>query len=212
MPTKSYGIYSTTPRTIAIKDDRDNGWVADVKWAFASGARPERKFELADVPTLKGAAAEGGQIKLEVTPRLDGEHLPSVYLPVTLRGNITIDDDGAVTCTTRVAFDALENAGLSVDTILNSSNCLECRVSDQPTLEEQIQTGLQDVDADPLLSVQEAADRLSASMGPGVTAELFVDGKKIATSNIPLGPDLDVDDDMPFPTDGGDDFGPRPTA
>ncbi|THF70474.1 hypothetical protein E7T06_07145 [Deinococcus sp. Arct2-2] len=201
MPTKSYGIYSTTPRTIAIKDDRDNGWVADVKWAFASGARPERKFELADVPTLKGAAAEGGQIKLEVTPRLDGEHLPSVYLPVTLRGNITIDDDGAVTCTTRVAFDALENAGLSVDTILNSSNCLECRVSDQPTLEESIQSELK---AEQQVK-EDVADVLKD------TKALF-DQPEPAAPNIPLGPDLDVEEDMPFPTDGGDGFGTQPSA
>ncbi|WP_019585262.1 hypothetical protein [Deinococcus apachensis] len=139
---QTYGIYAVKVKGINVKDDKDNGWVADVKWAFMAGVTGERKFTLEHMPVLKGAAAENGRIKLEVTPMLDGQPLPAVYLPVHLRGNITIGDDGSVNCTTRVTFDELETAGLGVDSILNSVNCLECRVSDQPTLEEQIQQEL----------------------------------------------------------------------
>ncbi len=62
---KTYGIYAVTPKTITVKDDKDNGWVADVKWAFAESIKPERKLELEHLPVLKGAAADG-VIKLEV--------------------------------------------------------------------------------------------------------------------------------------------------
>ncbi|MFD1732666.1 hypothetical protein ACFSC4_31590 [Deinococcus malanensis] len=83
---QTYGIFAVTPRTISVKDDKDNGWVADIKWAFTAGARPERKLTLDHVATLKGAAREGGSIKLEVTPRLDGDHLPPCFWVLTCAG------------------------------------------------------------------------------------------------------------------------------
>ncbi|GGR31266.1 hypothetical protein [Deinococcus ruber] len=132
---QTYGIFAVTPRSISIKDDRDNGWVADVKWAFMPGAKPERKLELEHLSVLKGAAASDG-IRMELTPRLDGEFLPPIMLGVTQRGNITIGEEGEVLCITRITLDELELAGLGIDAILSASNCLECTVSDQPTLDE----------------------------------------------------------------------------
>ncbi|GGN44230.1 hypothetical protein [Deinococcus daejeonensis] len=157
---QTYGIFAVTPRSIAIKDDKDTGWVADTKLAFMPGARAERKFTLEHMPTLKGAAQDGGKIKLEVTPRLDGEHLPSVYVSVHLRGNITVSNEGEVLCTTRVTLDELETAGLGVDTLLGSTLCLECTVSNQPTLNEAIQ---QELDTNRQLEQDHA--QLMADMG-----------------------------------------------
>ena len=132
---QTYGIYSVQPRGISLKDDRDNGWVADIKWAFTTGAKPERKLELEHLSVLKGASASDG-VRLELTPRIDGTHLEPVMLGVTQRGNITIGEEGEVLCTTRITLDALETAGLGIDAILAASNCLECTVSEQPTLDE----------------------------------------------------------------------------
>lgn len=141
---QTYGIFGLTFNTATIKTDKDNGRVVDFKWAFAQGVRTERKFTLEHIPTLRGAAQEGGRLRLEVTPRIDGTHLPSVDVPAVLRGNITIDSDGAVVCTTRVTMSDLEETGLSVDLIVNSSNCLECTVSNQPTLAEQTEAQIQE--------------------------------------------------------------------
>lgn len=144
MTQRTYGIFATSIKGIAIKDDRGNGWVADLKQQFSRNAKPERLLTLDNIAVVKNAARDGGEIKLEVTPMLDGEALPAVLMPVTLRGNIAIDEDGAVTCTTRVPFDMLELSGLGIDALLSSSLCLECKVSDQPTLEESIQQELRD--------------------------------------------------------------------
>ncbi len=114
---QTYGIYSVQPRGISLKDDRDNGWVADIKWAFTTGAKPERKLELEHLSVLKGASASDG-VRLELTPRIDGTHLEPVMLGVTQRGNITIGEEGEVLCTTRITLDALETAGLGIDAIL----------------------------------------------------------------------------------------------
>ncbi|MBZ9752753.1 hypothetical protein K7W42_18080 [Deinococcus sp. HMF7604] len=141
---QTYGIFGLSFITANIKTDKDSGRVVDFKWAFSQGVRAERKFTLEHIPTLKGAAQEGGKLRLEVTPRIDGTHLPSVDVPVVLRGNITIDADGAVVCTTRVMMSDLEQSGLSTDLVVNSTNCLECTVSNQPTLEEQTETQIQD--------------------------------------------------------------------
>ena len=82
MTQQTYGIYSVEPRTIAIRDDKDNGWVADIKWAFKAGVKPERKLELEHLSVLKGAAASDG-VRLELTPRIDGTHLEPVMLNVS---------------------------------------------------------------------------------------------------------------------------------
>lgn len=148
--TQTYGIFATTIKGISVKDDKDNGWVADLKWQFMRGAKAERLLTLEKLPVLKNAARDGGQIKLEVTPMLDGEPLEPVLMPVTLRGNIAIDEDGAVTCTTRVSFDMLETSGIGIDALLSSGTCLECKVSDQPTLEESIQNELKEGQPAPL--------------------------------------------------------------
>ena len=163
--TQTYGIFAVSPRAISIKDDKDTGWVADVKWAMLRGAHPERKFELEHMPVLTGSADSDG-IKLEVTPRLDGEHLPPIMLPTNQRGNITISDEGDVLVTCRLTFHALDTAGLGVDAILNSSCCLECTVSDQPTLEEAIQGELEGQGALAFEGIPEevTADRLSRQL------------------------------------------------
>lgn len=195
---QTYGIFGLTFKTASIKTDNDAGRVLDAKYKFSQGVRPERRFMLEHVPVLKGAAQEGGKLRLEVTPMMDGQAFPAVDVPVILRGNITIDEAGDVLVNLRVQFSELENAGLGVDALLMASCCLECTVSNQPTLDEQIQKELK------------AEGQVKEDV-----ADVLKDTKALlepAAPNIPLGPDLDVEEDMPFPTDGGDDFGPRPTA
>ncbi|UQN04835.1 hypothetical protein [Deinococcus sp. QL22] len=120
-------------------------------------------------------------------------------MPVILRGNITSDEAGDVLVNLRVQFSELENAGLGVDALLTASCCLECTVSNQPTLDEQIRTELK---AEAQVK-EDVADVLKD------TKALF-EKPETPAPYIPLGPDLE--EDMPFPTDGGDDFGPRPSA
>lgn len=220
--TQTYGIFAVTPRSISIKDDRDNGWVADIKWAFMPGAREERKFGLEHMPVLKGAAAEGGTIRLEVTPRLDGEHLPPVMMAAHLRGNITVDEDGAVLCITRVSFDELETCGLGVDAILGSSNCLECTLSNQPTLEESIQEELK-IPGGSVAEIQQLQDQVAEviEMGralSGVDADPLLPADEQDAPpvvDVPPPATLRLDpvqpgEDMPFPIDG--DNGQQPSA
>lgn len=217
---QTYGIFAVTPRSISIKDDRDNGWVADIKWAFMPGAREERKFGLEHMPVLKGAAAEGGTIRLEVTPRLDGEHLPPVMMAAHLRGNITVDEDGAVLCITRVSFDELETCGLGVDAILGSSNCLECTLSNQPTLEESIQAELK-IPGGSVAEIQQLQDQvaevtrmgqaLSVDADPLLPAEAE-DAPPLEDVPPPLNMTLDPlqpGEDLPFPIDPS---GQQPSA
>lgn len=218
---QTYGIFAVTPRSIAIKDDKDTGWVADTKLAFMPGARAERKFTLEHMPTLKGAAQDGGKIKLEVTPRLDGEHLPSVYVSVHLRGNITVSNEGEVLCTTRVTLDELETAGLGVDTLLGSTLCLECTVSNQPTLNEAIQQEVErnrqaEVDAEPLLTGTGEGEALpkigdqdlvtEVQDGPALDEPVFVDAGPVPPRLViePRQPDEDLPFNLPD-TDGAAD-------
>lgn len=183
---QTYGIYAVNIRGITVKDDKDNGWVADLKLQFSRAARTERLLTLDHIAVVKGAARDGGQIKLEVTPMLDGEPLPSVYLPLTLRGNIAIDQESAVTCTGRVTFDMLETSGLGVDALLASSNCLECQVSNQPTLDEQVREELAQPDAP--IEGQESLFDHGAPPAP-------------APANVTLTP-REPGEDLPFPVDG----------
>lgn len=212
---KTYGIYLTTIKGISIKDDKDDGWVADLKQQFARNARPERLLTLDSISVIKNAA-RNGEIKLEVTPMLDGEPLQPVMMPVNLRGNITIDDEGAVTCTTRVTFDTLELSGIGIDALLSSSLCLECKASDQPTLEESIQKELQEgvlEGQEPMLRVQSVVEKLADEAGPGVTVTALIDGREVARSTSP---EAEEDgSEMPLPLNiedifDGDDmpFGP----
>lgn len=212
---KTYGIYSTIIKGISIKDDKDNGWVADLKQQFSRTARSERLLTLDSIAVIKNAA-RSGEIKLEVTPMEDGEPLSPVMMPVNLRGNITIDDDGAVTCTTRVTFDTLELSGIGIDALLSSSLCLECTASDQPTLEESIHQELQEgvlEGQEPMLRVQKAVERLADEAGPGVTVTARIDGREVAQATSPE--EEPEGADLPFPLNvddvfSGDDmpFGP----
>ena len=139
----TYGIFSVKPTTITVKQDKDAGWVYDVKWAFSSYAREERKFEVEHMRLLQSAAKVGG-IKRECTPMIDGTPLEPVMIPTTQRGNITISDEGEVIVSTRTHRYELEERGLGVETILYASNCLECTADEQQTLEESaLQTELQ---------------------------------------------------------------------
>lgn len=138
----TYGIFSVKPTTITVKQDKDAGWVYDVKWAFSSYAREERKFEVEHMRLLQSAAKVGG-IKLECTPMIDGTPLEPVMIPTTQRGNITISDEGGVIVSTRTHRYELEERGLGVETILYASNCLECTADEQQTLEESIQSEVQ---------------------------------------------------------------------
>lgn len=56
--------------------------------------------------------------------------------PLASQATISAAEVLSLLVITRVTFDALETAGLGIDTILGSSNCLECTVSDLLTLEE----------------------------------------------------------------------------
>ncbi|THF88420.1 hypothetical protein E7T09_04225 [Deinococcus sp. KSM4-11] len=213
---QTYGIFAVTPRGMSIKDDRDNGWVADIKWAFMPGAREERKFELHHMPVLKGAAAEGGRIRLEVTPRLGGEHLPAVMMAAHLRGNITVDEYGAVLCITRVTFDELETCGLGVDAILGSSNCLECAVSNQPTLNEQIQQELK-IPGGSVAEIQQLQAEVDDLVRPAIDAAPLLTDEQDAPPvhdvppplNMTLDP-LQPGEDLPFPIDA--ESGQQPSA
>ncbi|UQN06317.1 hypothetical protein [Deinococcus sp. QL22] len=198
---QTYGIFGLTFKTATIKTDNDAGRVLDAKYKFSSGVRAERRFMLEHVPVLKGAAQDGGKLRLEVTPMMDGQAFPAVDVPVILRGNITIDEAGDVLVNLRVQFSELENAGLGVDALLMASCCLECTVSNQPTLDEQIRTELQ---AEGQLK-EDVADVLRDT-------EALLKPAEAAAPNIPLGPDLDVEEDMPFPTGGSDNFGTQPSA
>ncbi|UQN06791.1 hypothetical protein [Deinococcus sp. QL22] len=198
---QTYGIFALSFKTATIKTDNDAGRVLDAKYKFATGVRAERRFMLEHVPVLKGAAQEGGKLRLEVTPMMDGQAFPAVDVPVILRGNITIDEAGDVLVNLRVQFSELENAGLGVDALLMASCCLECTVSNQPTLDEQIRTELK---AEEQVK-EDVADVLKDT-------EALLKPAEAAAPNIPLGPDLDVEEDMPFPTDGSDGFGTQPSA
>ncbi|GHG21574.1 hypothetical protein GCM10017784_11380 [Deinococcus indicus] len=134
---RTYGLYSLEFLGLTSKDVREIGWVHDIKWAFALGARPERKFELDHAHVLFGAADTGG-LKLEICPRLSGEHLPGILVTATLQGNLTTVAEGPKTkFTTRVSQEALEQAGLTSAVLFEASCSLECTVGDMPTLEEQ---------------------------------------------------------------------------
>jgi len=139
IPLHTYGIFAIKVISIGIKKIKDLGTVADVKAAFMSGARPERKFELEHLRLLQSAVKATG-VKLEVTPMLDGTPLDPVIFGVDLRGNITISDEGEVVVTVRVLTDDLEERGLGIELLMKASNCLECTADEQQTLEESIQS------------------------------------------------------------------------
>ncbi|WP_407538905.1 hypothetical protein Q0M94_12065 [Deinococcus radiomollis] len=138
---RTYGIFLVKALTITVKQDKEAGWVYDIKWAFSSYAREDRKFEVEDMRLLQSAAKAGG-IKLECTPLLEGTALEPAMIPTTQRGNITISDDGEVVITTRTFRYELEDRGIGVEMILSASNCLECTADEQQTLEESIQSEL----------------------------------------------------------------------
>jgi len=140
-PLHTYGIFSAHPTAINLKKDKEIGWVADIKWAFASGAIRERKFQLKHMALLRSAVKADG-IKVECTPMLDGTALDPVMVLTTQRGNITIGEEGEVVVTTRIVMDDLEERGLGVELLMKASNCLECTADEQQTLEESIQTEL----------------------------------------------------------------------
>ena len=194
---QTYGIYAVSPKGANIRDDKDNGWVGDFKWGFSRGVKPERRLGLEHIPVLKGAARDGGKIRLEVTPMLEGQPLAPVLLPVTLRGNITIDEDGDVNCTTRLTFGAMETAGLGVDAILGATCCLECTVSSQPTLDEQVREE-------------------RAQPGEGLAAqEALPFGDVAPAQDVPANVTLlltprEPGEDLPFPLDG--DSSTQPSA
>jgi len=138
----TYGIFSARPTVINLKKDKEIGWVADIKWAFATSAIRERKFQLEHMALLRSAVKADG-IKVECTPMLDGTALDPVMVPTTQRGNITIGEEGEVVVTTRIVMDDLEERGLGVELLMKASNCLECTADEQQTLEESIQSELQ---------------------------------------------------------------------
>ncbi|WP_412027883.1 hypothetical protein [Deinococcus yunweiensis] len=227
---RTYGIFSLQFLGQTSKEVREIGWVHDLKWAFVLGARPERKFELQCASLLFKAADTGG-LQLEISPQLDGEHLPGVMVPTTLQGNLTtVADGGRTQLVTRVSQEALEQAGLTLAVFFESSCSLECRVSDMPTLEESIQSELKagqpEIDADALLNLQGTLDRMAAE-DPGLVIEAYAGGHMLTRSgpaeeqdapplvDVPPPPTLRLDplqpgEDLPFPID--DDNGQQPSA
>ncbi|MFD1732667.1 hypothetical protein ACFSC4_31585 [Deinococcus malanensis] len=104
-----------------------------------------------------------------------------------------------------MTFDELETAGLGVNAILGSSNCLECRVSDQPTLEESIgeelkaERQLQEDHAQ--LMTELGADPLTGQAHEGSGAEEpVVEEAGELTATMALDP-KEPGEDLPFPID-----------
>ncbi|SMB89155.1 hypothetical protein [Deinococcus hopiensis] len=187
MEERTYGIYSLEFKGFTTKEIREIGFVHDVKWVFNRNAKPDWKFELDHTHVLFGAAETDG-LKLEIRPRVNGEHLPGILLPTTLQGNLTTVPEGVTRFVTRIADETLTAAGLSCAAFLNCSFALECTVGDMPTLEEsmiqqelqaekQVQQDVQDlvgqIDGSPIFGGQEAPDAHEQNSGPE-TPEQFL--------------------------------------
>ncbi|WP_412027037.1 hypothetical protein [Deinococcus yunweiensis] len=218
---RTYGIFSLQFLGQTSKEVREIGWVHDLKWAFVLGARPERKFEL-ECASLLFKAADTGGLQLEISPQLDGEHLPGVMVPTTLQGNLTtVADGGRTQLVTRVSQEALEQAGLTLAVFFESSCSLECRVSDMPTLEEQTEQQIQEELRIPGGSVAEL-EQLQAQVD--VLTQPEIDADPLLTEPQDAPPLVDVPppstlrldplqpgEDLPFPIDDGSD-GQQPSA
>lgn len=195
---RTYGIFALTFHGLTMKEVSELGYVYDVKWTFNRGARPERLFAAESSSVVFGADKTDG-LKLEIRPMLDGQELPSILVPTSLRGDLTLDTNGNVRLGSRVSHEALENAGLSTNVFLNAGFALECTVSDQPTLEEQTEAQVQaELGALPLFGTGEGEELTEMSDAP--------DGPPITDTGAPPSITLDPKadgEDLPFPLDDG---------
>lgn len=224
---RTYGIFALKFIASTMKEVGEIGFVHDLKWAFLPGARAERQFAPEYAGLVFGADDAGG-LKLEISPRVEGEHLPGVLIPTTLRGELKLSDNGMVQLSTRVSEEALEAVGFDAGIWLRGSFSLECTVSDQPTLEEQTEQQIQDELAAHRHLQQDAAEviemgRTLAGDGTG-QALPEIDADPLLTEpqdapplvDVPPPPTLRLDpiqpgEDLPFPIDDGTD-GQQPSA
>lgn len=206
-PKRTYGIFSLNFLGATTKEVGEIGWIHDVKWAFNPGSRTERLFTPDLAPLVFGASDSDG-LKLEVSPRMEGAHLPGVLLPTTLRGDLKLSENGSVHFSTRVSQEALEQAGFTPAVWFEASFALECTVSDQPTLEEQTEAQIQaELGALPLFGTGEGqalpevnTDEVLTEMSEAPDGPPMTDTG--APPSITLDPKADGED-LPFPLDDG---------
>lgn len=190
---RTYGIFALTFLGATTKEVGEIGWIHDVKWAFSPGSRPERLFT-PDLAPLVFSASDSDGLRLEVSPRMEGGHLPGVLIPTTLRGDLKLSENGSVHFSTRVSQEALEQAGFTPGVWLEASFALECTVSDQPTLEEQTEAQIQaELGAEPLFPSEAAPAAPDVLDGPPLT-------DTGAPPALTLDPKADGED-LPFPID-----------
>ena len=204
---RTYGIFALTFHGLTMKEVSELGYVYDVKWTFNRNARPERIFAAESSSVVFGADKTDG-LKLEIRPMLDGQELPSILVPTTLRGDLTLDTNGNVRLGSRVSHEALENAGLSTSVFLNAGFALECTVSDQPTLEEQTEAQIQaELGALPLFGTGEGQALPEVNTDEVLTEMSEApDGPPMTDTGAPPSITLDPKaegEDLPFPLDDG---------
>lgn len=144
---KTFGRYAIEQHGMSLKENQDNGWLMDWRVNMRTDAAPEVKFTLDDTPILTGADATEG-LRLVVTPMSNGDALPALRIPVNLMGDMRVSKEGAVSMTLRMKRSAMDEAGAGMDLIVDSPLSLECTVG----------VSAKNIDADPLLDVNQGGD------------------------------------------------------